>query len=49
LATSTVLTLVIVPVVYSLFADWHEHQARKKEERAANSGRGPIRPAESRS
>jgi HAE1 family hydrophobic/amphiphilic exporter-1 len=46
LTTSTILTLVIVPVVYSLFDDWHERRARKKAARDANSGPSPIQPAE---
>jgi HAE1 family hydrophobic/amphiphilic exporter-1 len=45
LTTSTVLTLVIVPVIYSLFDDWHGRRARKKAEKAAECP-GPIRPAE---
>lgn len=33
LTTSTILTLVIVPVVYSLFDDWHEKRAQGKARR----------------
>ncbi|MGD9154146.1 MAG: efflux RND transporter permease subunit [Bacillota bacterium] len=35
LATSTILTLVIVPVIYSLLDDWHDRRARKKANRKA--------------
>lgn len=34
LLTSTVLTLVIVPVVYTLFDDWHDERIRRKMKRS---------------
>jgi HAE1 family hydrophobic/amphiphilic exporter-1 len=37
LATSTILTLVVVPVIYSLFDDWHNRRADKKAGRKAKS------------
>lgn len=39
LLTSTILTLVIVPVVYALFDDWHEKRARQKMNRLAGRER----------
>lgn len=38
LLTSTILTLVIVPVIYSLFDDWHEKLARKRANKQITVG-----------
>jgi len=43
LTTSTILTLVIVPVVYSLFDDWHLKRSRKKAGRNLQTEEGFAR------